>query len=234
MERTEKDPNERCVEIIGIAGSIGAGKSVVSRILRCNGCHVYDCDREASSLMSKDSELRQQLKNILGERCYIREGTLDKRYVSSRIFCDSKVRDEVNRVVHKAVKNDFMRYISTKSGKVYVESAIMSTSGLDQLCDKIFIVDAPADIRMKRVMARNNLPEEEVRRRMKTQNNELASVDMKKVVVIENDDNSRVLEKVIHLAFPETDSISYEFYMQVDRDYPANDDIHIINKIENA
>lgn len=197
-------------EIIGIAGNIGAGKSVVSRILRCNGFFVYDCDQEASSLMNGNETVQSKLIEILGDKCYTDDGNIDKRYVSSKIFSDDVLRGKVNSVVHEAVRAHFLGKAQEERGKVFVESAIMSTSGLDKICREIWFVDASERTRLTRVMLRNNLSENEVRGRMETQKGELSSLPADKVVIIENDDNSLVLERVLGIAFNNPESECFE------------------------
>lgn len=198
-------------EIIGIAGNIGAGKSVVSRVLRCNGYTVYDCDREASVLMIADDLLRMRLKDILGEICYLPDGSLNKAYVAEKIFSSPEHREKVNSVVHEAVRNDIMRRAARRGkGKLFVESAIMATSGLDRLCSAIWVVDAPEDVRLRRVILRNGMQEADVRKRMETQRGELALLPKDKMVVVHNDDTSEVLSEVIHLVDPHVESLSFE------------------------
>ncbi len=197
-------------EIIGIAGNIGAGKSVVSRILRCNGYTVYDCDREASVLMVADEMARLRLMDILGETCYLSDGSLNKPYVSEKIFSSEEDRENVNRVVHEAVRNDIARIARNRSGKMFVESAIMATSGLDKLCSRIWVVDAPEDVRLRRVIKRNGMTETEVRKRMESQRGELSLLPKEKMVMVVNDDTSAMLGKVIHLAGADEESQSFE------------------------
>lgn len=198
-------------EIIGIAGNIGAGKSVVSRILRCNGYTVYDCDREASMLMIADDFLRMRLTDILGETCYLPDGSLNKGYVAEKIFSSPEHREKVNSVVHEAVRNDILRQAESRSkGKLFVESAIMATSGLDRLCSAIWVVDAPENLRLRRVMLRNGMQEIEVRKRMETQKGELALLPKEKVVAVNNDDTSMLLSEVINLVDPYVESQSFE------------------------
>lgn len=203
-------------EIIGIAGNIGAGKSIVSRILRCNGFFVYDCDSEASLLMNGYGALRAKLIEILGDSCYNDDGSLDKHYVSSKIFGDDAVRGRVNSVVHEAVRGHFLSKAMEREGKVFVESAVMSTSGLDKICREIWFVDASEETRLRRVMRRNRLSEKEVRGRMETQRMELSRLPSDKVVIIENDDDSLLLERVLRLALNDIEPINFEIPLRHD------------------
>ena len=120
---------EKC--IIGITGGIGAGKSVVSRILRLKGYWVYDCDLEAKILMDQDMDVRNALKELFSESIYLEDGTLDRKLMADKIFSDENIRNYVNRIVHSAVKSDFISRAGRNGSPVFVESAILHTSGLD-------------------------------------------------------------------------------------------------------
>ncbi|MDE6769057.1 MAG: dephospho-CoA kinase, partial [Muribaculaceae bacterium] len=142
--------------IVGITGGIGSGKSVVSRILRLKGFCVYDCDTEARRLMECDGKVKEEIVRILGAEAYVETAGEEKRglvggrdagnawilnrgYVASKIFNDSRLRDEVNAVVHKAVAEDFLSYAKEKGGMVFCETAILATSHMDRLCGSIWI-----------------------------------------------------------------------------------------------
>lgn len=198
--------------LIGIAGNIGSGKSVVSRILRCNGFFVYDCDMEASLLMNRDDYLRKSLISILGKDCYLSDGTLNKFFVSTKIFNDKNLRNRVNHLVHNAVKNDLINIATKVTGKIFVESAIMATSGLGRLCGKIWVVDAPEDIRVRRIMIRNHLSVAEIRKRMNAQKDELLKLPDDKIVKIENDDTSNLLKQILTLALSDVEFSEFEIF----------------------
>ncbi len=186
--------------IIGITGGIGSGKSVVSRILRLNGFPVYDCDLEAKRLMTCNDGLRQSLLEILGEGVYLPDGSLDRRFVSERIFADAQLLKRVNGAVHAKVKEDFLDYADReKSEMVFCESAILSTSGFDTFCDGIWLVTAPDDVRCRRVMSRNGMREEEVLARMQAQEGEWSGIPESKLKVIRNDGESLLLPQVLSI-----------------------------------
>ncbi|MBD5355963.1 MAG: dephospho-CoA kinase [Bacteroides sp.] len=198
-------------KIIGITGYIGSGKSIVSRILRCNGFSVYDCDSAAAWLMNNDISVKQQLIEILGEKCYQINGMLDRIYVSKIIFGDDNMRMRINSIVHKAVSNDFKQFVENKTDKVFIESAILATSGLYKVCNEIWIVDAPENIRLLRVMERNHFSEQEVRKRMLAQKDELIGLPEDKIIVIENDGYREILEKIITLLYSTKCQLEYSF-----------------------
>lgn len=184
-------------EIIGITGGIGSGKSVVSRILRLNGLTVYDCDMEARLLMENDPVVRENLVKILGDDTYHPTGKLNRQHVSSCIFSDKELLKRVNEVVHEAVRDHFRRFICSLRRPVFCESAILVTSGLDTLCDRIWLVEAPEAERVSRVVKRSGLEESEIRQRMKSQEKEFdfRSKD-KRVELIDNSGRTSLLERI--------------------------------------
>lgn len=197
------------VKKIGITGGIGSGKSVVARIVRSNSFPVYDCDSEARRIMEKDPAVAQQLKAILGEECYDEGGNLNRPYVASKIFGNPEYREAVNKVVHSAVRNDFIRFAERARGKVFVESAILGSSGLADLCDEIWLVEAPEEERISRVKLRNGLSEEAVKERMAAQISEMESLPNEKIRHIDNADNAALLANVLPLIAGEVQDDGY-------------------------
>lgn len=182
--------------VIGITGGIGAGKSVVSRILRTKGFPVYDCDTEAKRLMDTDGNVIQQLKSLLGDRIYREDGSLDRPRMASAIFSDKEIRKRVNHIVHRAVRDDFVRWMEKAGENVFIESAILDTGNLDSLCSEIWYVDSPVGTRIQRVRERNGLAEEEIRRRIDSQSREFDRLTTSKIITIDNGGSVPLLEQV--------------------------------------
>lgn len=192
-------------KIVGITGGIGSGKSVVARILRLKGFCVYDCDTEARRLMEYDRSVKEGIVSILGAKAYTgvsgeeRDNpayVLNRSYVASMIFNDTRLRDEVNTVVHRAVAKDFLSYAHLNGGIVFCETAILATSHMDSLCDHIWVVTASEDERIERVKRRNGLSEEEIRLRIATQRKEFELLPKDKIVEIRNGDSDMLLPQI--------------------------------------
>lgn len=177
-------------EVIGITGGIGAGKSVVSRILRLKGYPVYDCDSEARSLMESSDEILAALQGRFGEECILECGGLNRGYIASRVFNDAEELTWLNALVHGAVREDVRDWVEAhaSAGKeiLFVESAILYTSGLDKMCDRIWLVTAPEELRLERAMKRGGALKEDLRRRIESQRMEFDSLPAGKVSEIEN------------------------------------------------
>lgn len=182
---------------VGITGGIGAGKSIVSRILRCNGYKVYDCDMEAKLLMTHDSKLKQELRENIGEEVYLKNGSLNKKYLSEMIFKNNHVRKIVNGFVHQAVREDILN--KCKTGLHFIESAIPTSGGLVPILDKIWIVEAPLEVRIERTIKRDAITVTEVRNRITTQKEEISTIPNGRKFYIHNDDTDSIINQIIIL-----------------------------------
>ena len=132
---------------IGITGGIGSGKSYVCRLLSQRGIAVYDCDAAAKRLIRTSPRLRQQLLELIG--------SLEKADISRFLLASEENQQAVNAIVHPAVFEDF-----EESGMQWMESAILFESGADKLVDKVVVVTAPEEVRMRRIMKRDSISRE--------------------------------------------------------------------------
>ena len=188
--------------IIGITGGIGSGKSTIARELAKRGFAVYDCDLEAKRIIAENKDVQQAIIELLGEEAFV-EGSYNTAYVARRVFEDKELLEHLNQIVHPAVKED----IRAKSEELrvnsclFVESAILYEAGLDTLCDKVIVVDAPEEVRIARTIARDygndaspdNI--DKVRARVKAQrvfSNQSSAVSF----VVKNDGKTSIAEIV--------------------------------------
>lgn len=169
--------------IIGIAGGIGSGKSVVSRMLRLMGHEVYDCDAEARRLMAADDGILDFIAREISPEAITEAGgkrVIDRVRLADVIFTDEARRHRLDAVVHAAVREDVAdRARSQISGgtPLFVESAILATSGLATMCRRIWEVVTPdREIRLERIMARSRCSREEAEARMRSQAEEAAKL----------------------------------------------------------
>lgn len=185
------------VRIIGITGGIGAGKSVVSRILRCRGFEVYDCDLEAKRIMDSSATLKKQLRSRLGKSCVSDTGVINRSEIAGIIFADESCRAWLNSRVHSMVCGDVLEKArSTVDGLLFVESAIMRTSKLTDLCSAIILVDAPVETRVRRAAGRDSVSAESVRRRIEAQKEEYGKFGDLPLFVILNSDGDPIMRQV--------------------------------------
>lgn len=183
--------------VIGLTGGIGAGKSVVSRILRCKGYEVYDCDLEARIIMDGADDLRSDILSRFGAECIHEDGSLNRKEIARYVFSDDSHRLWLNRRVHGLVRDDVRRRIAcAKSEIIFIESAILNSSGLTDICDGVWLVTAPEEVRIQRVALRDSAEEEMIRARMKSQLNEFSDFGSRPAHTIANDGISPLLPQI--------------------------------------
>lgn len=141
--------------LVGLTGGIGSGKSTIARELRARGYAVYDTDTEAKRLIVSNPLVRSQVEYLLGSDVFDGDTYLT-RLVAKQIFHHPDLRLRLNAIVHPAVAFHLRRWAQEQGEHpCFVESAILFESGLDALCDRIVIVDAPEEIRIRRVLMRD-------------------------------------------------------------------------------
>lgn len=140
---------------LGITGGIGAGKSMVCRVLEVLGVPVYYADDRAKWLMNHQPKLKQSIALLFGTKSY-REGVLDNRFIAERIFTNQDLIKQMNTLVHPAVKQDFKEWCVTQSKKIVAkETALLFETGRYKELDQSWLVTCPTDKRIKRVKKRD-------------------------------------------------------------------------------
>lgn len=184
--------------MILIAGGIGSGKSVISRIMRLRGYGVFDCDYEARVLMNTDCSLKSGICNIFGDHAYLPSGELDRRLISREIFADAEKRRRLNRLVHAPVLRRITDWKEESKDHIFIESAIGAESGIVDVVREIWLATAPELVRIQRVMTRSGLPEAETRRIMEAQKDEEKRLYScgKTVKIIDNSPSVSLLEGI--------------------------------------
>ena len=154
---------------VGITGGIGSGKSTLCALLAARGAAVYDTDLEARRLMEHDAEVVAGVKRLFGDDVY-RDGRLDRKKLAAEVFPHPERLQQLNALVHPAVKADFDRWCGErKDGYVVIESAILFESGLDAQVDRTVAVLAPPELRLERACRRDGADPDAIRRRIAAQ-----------------------------------------------------------------
>ena len=163
--------------LVAITGGIGAGNSIVSRVLRAKGYQVYDCDSRARAIMDSDPEIKTRLHAEIHPKALRPDGTIDRRLIASVVFTDPDRLAALNAIVHGAVRADIARWRrQTEAPLAFIETAILYQSGLDRMVDEAWLVEAPEEIRVDRVCSRDNTTPEAVGHRIASQTAETAKL----------------------------------------------------------
>jgi dephospho-CoA kinase len=142
---------------IGITGGIGSGKSLICRIFHVLGAPVYDADSRAKKLMTTDGILIDQIKKEFGTLSYNEKGELNREWLGTTVFNDPDKLARLNAMVHPRVAWDYSQWINAQRGVNYClkEAALLIEAGSYQLLDKLIVVTASDELRIKRVLQRD-------------------------------------------------------------------------------
>ncbi len=158
--------------VIGITGGIGSGKSTVCSIFDLFGIPVYNSDVRAKELMNSNPNLIQSIQANFGTEVYV-DGNVNPTVLARKVFSDSAALKQLNALVHPVVSRDFDEWRDQfEKTHVVKEAAILIESGAYKQCDRIIVVEAPESLRIKRVMVRDGVAEEDVEARIRNQMSE--------------------------------------------------------------
>ena len=155
--------------VIGFTGPTGAGKTSALRALERLGGLVLDCDAVYHDLLRTDSTLRDAITGAFGQ-VFAPDGTLDRQRLGTVVFSDPAALDTLNRIIYARLPRELLRRMDESSAPVVGIDAInLVESGLCRLCRRTVAVLAPSEQRVRRIMARDGIPEEYARMRVQAQ-----------------------------------------------------------------
>lgn len=184
---------------IGLTGGIGSGKSTVAQIFKHLKVPLYVADDKAKMLMNKNDALRSMIISEFGQKAYT-NGILNSAYIASVVFDNPEKLKILNRIVHPAVREDFLFWIREHRDRPYLiqEAAILFESGHYKHFDYIIFVNAGKELRINRVMERDKVSREVVKKRMEQQWPE-AEKKKKSDFIINNNNGDLILSQVLGL-----------------------------------
>ncbi|HEX8060462.1 MAG TPA: dephospho-CoA kinase [Cyclobacteriaceae bacterium] len=183
---------------IGITGGIGSGKSLVCKIFQCLDVPVYDADSRARVVMNTDKVLIDQIRKEFGDSAYNTDGTLNRKHISEKAFGNPERLKTLDNLVHPRVGLDYSAWVSSQNSPYVIkEAALLYEAGSYKTLDKIIVVGADEELRIKRVMARDpHRTEQMIRDIIKNQIPQSEKVSRADFVVV-NDESQLVIPQVI-------------------------------------
>lgn len=181
------------MKIIGITGGIGAGKTEILQYIRRHyNCEIYLADEVAHQVKQPGTEGFRRLVALLGNEVLAPDGQIDKRKMADRIFADGAVLEQVNAIVHPAVR-EFLLERMRQAGDIelfFVEAALLIECGYEELLDEMWYVYASEEVRRQRLRQNRGYSDEKISSIMQKQLQEAEFRRHCDFVI----DNSRTLE----------------------------------------
>ncbi|MBQ3102233.1 dephospho-CoA kinase [bacterium] len=174
---------------VAITGNIASGKSAVEDVIKSQGFKTLCADKIVADLY-KNKEILSQLKNTFG--------TLEKKEIAQIVFNDKEKKLELERIIHPYVKNEIEKFILNNSSEkaVFVSVPLLFEAGFENLFDKIIFVTADENIRLERVMKRDNCDKNFAKKKILAQAPENDKIE-KSDYIIENNSTIEELENQV-------------------------------------
>lgn len=141
--------------VIGLTGGVGSGKSYVAhRLSEMYDAELLIADELGHVVMKKGTKCHEKIVKSFGKDILGSDGEIDRKKMADIIFKDNEARKRLDDIVHPEVIEYVARYIDERKGMdgiIIFETAIMYECKCDQLCDEVWYVYVPADIRIKRL-----------------------------------------------------------------------------------
>jgi dephospho-CoA kinase len=183
---------------VGLTGGIGSGKSVVARIFETLGIPVYYADDAARRIQNDDPDVKQKILDAFGPDAYTGEG-LNRPFISSVVFNDKSKLEQLNAIVHPATLRDAAQWLNSQTTPYAIkEAALIFESGAHRDLDFVIGVTAPLPLRIKRVIQRDGITEEDVHKRMEKQIKDIIKMRLCDAV-IQNDEKQLLIPQVLAL-----------------------------------
>lgn len=170
---------------VGLSGKIASGKSEVERIIQKFGFLVFDLDKISAEVFN-DKKISIQILNEFK--------TLNKKEIAEIIFSDSNKRQKLENIIHPELKNKIIEIFEENKNEkaVFMSGALLFKTGFYKLFDKNIFIDAFDEIRLERLIKRDNLDYELAIKRLNLQDEE-----NKADFIIQNNADKISLEKEV-------------------------------------
>ena len=156
--------------IIGITGGPGCGKTTLLKTIAEKGGLILDCDAIYHELLATDISLLNAIETRFPGT--VENGTLQRKKLGAIVFSDEKALEDLNKITHGAIKAEVLRRLAHKPKLAAIDAIGLFEGGLAELCDTTVAVTAPEEVRIQRLMLRDNIGEEYARSRIAAQHPE--------------------------------------------------------------
>lgn len=155
--------------VIGLTGAMGSGKSTVSAYLREKGVRVIDADEISRDLTRRGQPGYEAVVQEFGRAFLNEDGLLDRRALGQYVFAVPSRLARLEGILHPLITERMESELKETKGTVAIDAPLLHKAGLDALCGEVWVVSAPLEKRIARIVARDGISGEEARARLNSQ-----------------------------------------------------------------
>lgn len=161
------------MKVIGLTGKTGSGKSIISSLLKDMGVYVIDTDIIARKVVEKDMPALKELCEAFGDVILKSDKALDRKVLAKLAFSSKENTKTLSGITHPYITKEVGREISFAKENGYdfcvIDAAVLLESECKDFCDIVAVVCAKESVRLKRIMARDDIDEQSALLRMRAQ-----------------------------------------------------------------
>jgi len=170
--------------IIGLTGNIATGKSVVRRMLEHLGAYTIDADALSHRVIAKGAPGYQPVLDRFGTWLLDKEGQIDRVKLGRLVFSDGQALAQLEDIIHPYVSQAVDMLIKRASQQVVVVEAIkLLESDLRNLCDSIWVTDAPQEVQVERLVRKRGMSQDDAQQRIHSQSAQQEKLASAKVII---------------------------------------------------
>lgn len=185
---------------VAIAGNIASGKSQAEKILSDMGYCVVDTDKINHALLSSDKNTISEIKNAFTS-IENDDGSISREKLGQIVFSDEKKKKLLEKILHKRIFEKLDEFFDENSDKavVFVSIPLLFEVNKEKDFDKIIFISADKEIRLKRLIERNNYTEEYALKRINAQDNEAEKIRKSDFVIHNNSDLQTLKNQILNI-----------------------------------
>src|SRR5690554_2251330 len=157
--------------VIGLTGGIGSGKSAAAgRFAQAHGIHVVDADIKSRMVIKPGRPALHSIVDRFGEAVLQEDGSLNRAVLRELVFQQAEQRRWLEQLLHPLIRDEIVSDLaSARSPYALLESPLLVESGQYQMTQRVLVVDVPEALQIARTIARDDVPEDQVRAILKAQ-----------------------------------------------------------------
>ena len=187
--------------IVGLTGNIATGKSVVMDLADGQGALTLDADKVVHEILNGDPVIQEAIATAFGPEVRNPDGRINRDALAAIVFSDPAALQELERIVHPAVRQLLLRRISASEANiVFIEAIKLLEGTLAAECDQIWVTSCPVSKQVQRLVICRGMDEETAKLRIAAQpaqEEKLAQAD----IVIDTDGTMAETRHIFELAW---------------------------------
>lgn len=183
--------------IVGLTGPTGAGKSSAAALCEKLGVKHIDCDIIARKATEKGQDGLLAVIKAFGEDILNPDGTLNRKALAEKAFKNVESTELLNKTLLPIIKKMLLKEIDCE--KVLLDAPTLFESGVDAICHKTVAVLSDKEIRLKRILARDNITTEQALLRINAGKNDDFYKEKCDFVIYNNADENTFMDDFLNL-----------------------------------